>query len=267
MNYRTMSAVEIMDVPLGSWWLQMMRLSGIPPKHSAAHLQRNCRIFQGMKGKKDAYNIALRYAMARKVVKESRIKHSLLIGGSVGTGKTWLATAVFKHILWNVQAVNSKQKMFIWITFNELMRSIQGTYSDKTKSTEEAIIPFKNASCLLIDDFGDMDEGESSNDKRSIVYEIIDARNSNERNTILTTNLELPEMKNKWGSRVFERVAEMSMYIPMKGDNMRQERPNATDDERMITESMKAMEESRIQFDKIPDNWYENPPRYEVEVF
>lgn len=266
MDYRMMSPADIMNVPLGRWWLEMLFLSGVSPKHAPAHLRRNCRIFRDMGGKQEAYTISERYAKAGKIARGDRVKHSLLIGGSVGTGKTWLGTAVFKHMLWMSQAQHNTRKMFIWTTFSEMIRSIQGTYSDSSKSTDDILAYFRNANCLLIDDFGDMDDTDTSKDKRSLVYEIIDSRNSNQRETILTTNLELKEMRTKWGERIFERVAEMCRYIPMKGENMRHSKVSITDGERLITETLISMQGESVHFKSVPSNWYEETKIYDMEV-
>ena len=237
-DYRELEATSILDTNLGKWWINQMILAGITPKHAPAHLHRNCKKFARMKGKDQAYEQAKKFALSGNLVKDFKPKSSIILLGSVGTGKTWLATAIFKHLLWIRTAASARELRFVWTTFGGMIRHIQSTYSNKDLDTEIVLSVYRNCSCLLIDDFGDMDSGEASNDKRSLVYEIIDSRNSNGRTTILTSNLEPGEMQNKWGERVFDRVAEMARFVSMKGENMRRKKIEQSDNDRMIQEVM-----------------------------
>lgn len=208
-----------------------MKLAGIPPIASAAHLSTNCGLFASMEEKEKAISAARLFESKGCTMRKEKLRHSLMFCGPVGTGKSWLATAVFKERMYRHEQLSMGPSIVpcYWRGFKQIVRDVQSTYSDSSKSSDDVINNYARCKLLLIDDFGDMESGKSSDDQRSISFEIIDYRNSHNKETLFTTNLEVGEMEAKYGSRLFDRIMEMCSVITMRGDNMRRTLPDVQD--------------------------------------
>lgn len=60
-----------------------------------------------------------------------------------------------------------------------------------------------------------------SDDRRRLVYEVLDARNDQLKPTIITTNLTDGELAEQFGERTFQRIMEMCAMVEMQGVNLR----------------------------------------------
>jgi DNA replication protein DnaC len=54
-----------------------------------------------------------------------------------------------------------------------------------------------------------------------MLYELVDARYSDNRFTIVTTNQDLDEIKSLSGGRIYSRLLEMCHLVPMNGVDFR----------------------------------------------
>ena len=112
----------------------------------------------------------------------ARYKKSLILAGKQGTGKTHLATAIA------VEAIKNGQSALIASTpemLDELRQAACGDgdfYGLKRK--------YKDVSCLVLDDFGKQKSSDAGND---YLFQIIDHRYQNGKQTIITTNALTPE--------------------------------------------------------------------------
>ncbi len=188
-----------------SWRWQMER-AGIPPRYRAAHLATNCQTFADLPDKAEALRVSSAFVESPD--------HGLMIVGPVGTGKTWLATAVFKEWLYSADTYDET-----WTKYYSLVREVQAGYSDGT--ADEVIRTFQQKKFLLIDDFGDLDR-KASEDRAQIVYEIIDYRNDYGLPTIVTTNLTRAMIVEQYGERTADRLRQLCDVVEMGGDNLRQ---------------------------------------------
>lgn len=226
-EHSDLTVQELLETDEGRWWIARMKVAGIPPLHSPAHLDRTCPIYQDSVHKESAFKDASRFRNENGLIRNSKKRSSLLLYGGVGTGKTWLATAVFKDRLAWMEKQNTVQFCVraFWRRHSDITREVQATYSDPSTSSDLVIKKYQEARLLLIDDFGDMESGKESDDKRQIMLEILDHRNSAQLPTLLTSNLELSEMKDKWGERLFARVTEMAAVVPLQGQDLRMKPP------------------------------------------
>ena len=191
-----------------------MNRAGISPRHTQAHMA-SCSSLANMKGKKIALNYAERFAKSARVLQRGRDRFTLLFCGGLGTGKTWLATAVFKDILW-------RGKSGMWRKFYKFVREVQSCYNAGAKSTaDEVITRYQTTPLLLLDDVGDMEIQTETEDRRRLLYEVLDSRSDYLLPTIITTNLSPDELEKQFGERTFQRILEMSALVEMSGDNFR----------------------------------------------
>lgn len=136
----------------------------------------------------------------------------ILFYGAKGTGKSYYAECI-------VNALAERGIMTGFTTTAELIRRMQGT-DDK----DDLIDAIRAFSLLVIDDLGA--ERETSFAAESM-YNIVNTRYRAGRPTIITTNMDLTDMRNERDigrGRIYDRVIEMCpIAIEMKGESQRTE--------------------------------------------
>lgn len=117
---------------------------------------------------------------------------SLMISGTVGTGKTMLAVATAKKIAYNY-------KLSL-----DILRC--------SSIYEKDDIKIKNVGVLIIDDIGREAGSEARSESRiAFISEVIEYRMRNRMKTIFTTNLEREEIIKKYKSHIVDRILEDHM--------------------------------------------------------
>lgn len=145
-------------------------------------------------------------------------RDSLLLSGPFGVGKTGLLTAVLAHFLEHGHAG-------LWIEYYDLVLEIQQGYSDNTSHSR--LDAARNADWLLLDDVGDLErrDGNSirleTDDRRKILYTILNHRHNNRLPTLITTNLNPGQLSQQFGERVTQRIMESFCVIGIAGKNLR----------------------------------------------
>lgn len=201
----------------------------MPPSFREAYWE-SCKRYTADAEKGDALAAAMKFA-GKGESEPGRIEtsrgltcFSLLLMGQHGTGKTWLATACFKHMLW--QAEN---KSAIWSKFYDFIREVQSTYSAAAETTVRKVLGrYQNTPILMLDDVGDLTIEQQTDDRRRLLYEVLDKRNDKMLPTIMTSNLSPKQFREQFGERTLERVIEMAAMFRMEGRNYRKN-PIATD--------------------------------------
>lgn len=169
-------------------------------------------------GKAKALELARTFAAERGVEQRGRERFCLLLSGGFGGGKTWLASAIFREL------VAGTRQAGLWRKFYQLIREIQGTYSPAARqSVDQVLGRFQKVPVLLLDDVGDLTKSEQSEDRRRLLYEILDVRNDHLLPTIITTNLGSEQLASQFGARTFERILEMAALAGFEGKNLRRE--------------------------------------------
>lgn len=164
------------------------------------------------KGSKQMYDLGLRYAKYFKSCKDKRL--GLLIHGTPGNGKTYLAFCIANELLNNFIPVMP-------VSINSILGRIKETYNKYGNEAEEDIIRvFKNAEFLIIDDLGTEVHTDWS---VSMVYNIIDERYRQGLPLAITTNIELKNnnIAKIYGERTEDRILEMCTPIEYKADSIR----------------------------------------------
>lgn len=163
--------------------------SGLPKKQ----LGQNFENFQVRKGTESALKAAKIF-----VDKFPNIVHGLLLIGPCGSGKTHIAAAIANEIL-------NKGYSVKFITALEIFEQTRSSYGISGVSEASIINPIKTCKLLIIDDIGVSSPTEWN---KSLLQSIIDYRMNYENPTVLTTNLNMSELKERLDPRTYDRLSE-----------------------------------------------------------
>jgi DNA replication protein DnaC len=136
----------------------------------------------------------------KKFIKNYRKSNGLILIGTNGTGKNHLASATVKEIvsIYNKTALVTKAI--------KIVRKIKETWKKNNEETEtEAIKFFVKPDLLVIDEVGRQVGSET---EAMFLSEIIDDRYENLKQTIITGNVTIQELKKLIGERSVERFKE-----------------------------------------------------------
>ena len=134
---------------------------------------------------------------------KSENRKSILILGSPGTGKTHIAIAIMQEL------IKAGIKNMQFKSTPDLLMSIRRSYDDDSETKDAVIIDrFIKYSFLVLDDFGAENITEFT---ASALYMIVNGRLSEEKPTIVTSNLAMEEI-NETMPRIASRFAEYEIW-------------------------------------------------------
>lgn len=137
----------------------------------------------------------------------------ILFWGDVGTGKSYTAAAIANEILEKMQPV-------IMTSFIKLLDELSRFDNDSS----EHVSKLNLAKLLIVDDLGAERGTDFALEK---VYDVIDSRYRSKKPIILTTNLDMAQMKNCSDvryKRIYDRIFEMCYPVKMDGLSWRKKR-------------------------------------------
>lgn len=163
---------------------------------------------------KEAFDVIKEYA--EHVVHKLDAGLGLIIKGPVGTGKTTAAVAIMK------EAIQNKRSPY-FISMISLLDKLMSFRDQEERYEFEQRI--KNCALLVLDDLGGeyigKDKEESFMLKR--IMSIIAERNQRSKSTIITTNLKIKELKERYNERVIDRLGSTNQIITLSGPSLRKE--------------------------------------------
>lgn len=138
----------------------------------------------------------------------------LLLYGSVGSGKTYIACAIANAII-SQYGYSVKMRNFAQI-LNDLQKG--GFNLDRN----EYINSLTNSTLFIIDDFGIERNTEYALEQ---IYNVINARYLKARPTIITTNLNFKDIETEQDdimlNRIYSRIIEMCLPLRITGQDRR----------------------------------------------
>lgn len=132
----------------------------------------------------------------------------LLMSGTVGSGKTFLAAATGKVLL-------KKGYDVICLTAKEFEDTIKNF---SNPSLEDKKIDILNTDLLILDDLGIETQSEYVNNE---LLKLFDYRITYNKKMIITTNLTLNEIRDKYKSRIYSRIVSNFKYLKFFGPDLR----------------------------------------------
>lgn len=146
---------------------------------------------------------------------------SVFITGDCGVGKTHKAVLVLRGFVRNTSCDNFVapfRNTPVFVNVPELLIKIRSCFNSTSKSEEDMLQKYFNTKLLVLDDLG----AEKTTDwALQSLYVIINKRCDEKRQTIITSNLTLDEIKDKLSDRIASRIKGMCRIVVMKGKDKR----------------------------------------------
>lgn len=139
-------------------------------------------------------------------------KENLLIYGETGLGKTFLTNCIAKAVL-------DKGHSVLYLSANELFEQVLGGYLMNQKNELEDLYKYiYNSELLIIDDLG---TELTNNFVLSQLFEIINQRHISGLATLISTNLSMKQLRDKYSERIMSRIVANYTVFNIYGDNIR----------------------------------------------
>ncbi len=138
-------------------------------------------------------------------------KNIIFLSGEVGTGKTYLTRAMANELI-------NQGKIVKLVTAFQMSRDFKEYRSSYNESILEKYL---NCEFLFIDDLGT--EVIYKNSTIEFLYQVLNERQMRKLCTIITSNLDLAEIRDRYDERIFSRIAnrETSISINLKTKDLR----------------------------------------------
>lgn len=161
-------------------------------------------------------NLKKAYALAKKYIDSfpSPKYPNLVFMGDVGSGKTYLAECI----------ANSLLKRGHYVVFSnafDLNQTVQYSFGLSYSEREALLAPYFESELLIIDDLGS--EPIIRNITLANLFVVINSRQSMSLPTIISTNLNLDELQDRYGDRIISRIfnKRTTITIPFVGKDLR----------------------------------------------
>lgn len=146
---------------------------------------------------------------------KDRAISNLLIRGRAGSGKTFLTNCIAKELL-------DRDKSVIYLTssdfFNLLSLATFSKDSEDGKLATRKVSEIKECDVLIIDDLG----AEIPNNYTiPVLFEHINRRIFENKSTIISTNLDLNDLRNLYSERLSSRFLQNYAIIHIYGEDLR----------------------------------------------
>lgn len=135
---------------------------------------------------------------------------SLFFIGKTGLGKTFLSSAIAKELL-------QKGYNVAFDSIQNFLRAIEKEHFGRAQNTD-TLQTLISADLVILDDLG---SEFSSPFYSSALYNIINSRLNKELPTIISTNLSLGELQNKYDDRIISRITGMYTILNFIGKDIR----------------------------------------------
>lgn len=145
---------------------------------------------------------------AEKLLEKGVAPKGILMYGNVGTGKTFASNCIANYLMEHGRTV---LVMNLGLYLNKLKR-------EWAEAEKDVLSYVETCDLLVIDDFGVEKVSEFVIEK---TFSLIDERYRTSKPLIITTNLTLKDIENKFGARISDRITEMCYPLAVIGESKR----------------------------------------------
>ena len=135
---------------------------------------------------------------------------NIIISGASGVGKSFLLECMLSELI--------KQKKYVLYTTAFTMSQNLLKYHTNFDTSKESILsPYLECDVLIIDDLGS--EPIFKNVSEEYLYLILNQRLFEQKPVIISTNLTLSEIQDRYGERIFSRLVSKNVSKLFKIEN------------------------------------------------
>ncbi len=152
------------------------------------------------------------------------LKSGYYFHGPVGTGKTDLAVSFLKNVILNSEPVYEygkyrlKDNLGLFVSVPVMLLNIRGAFKSETTEEIALIKKYVKPEVLVMDDLGT----EKTTDwVMQTLYVIINARYEEEKQTVITSNYSLDDIRKNLNDKIASRITAMTEVIEIKGIDRR----------------------------------------------
>jgi DNA replication protein DnaC len=155
-------------------------------------------------GEKQANSLEMAYNQANHYARN--LNGWLLLQGGYGCGKTHLAAAIANFVV-------GMGVPTLFLTVPDLLDMLRFSYDSEDTTFEDRFNEIRNASLLILDDFGTQNATGWAQEK---LFQIINYRYINKLPLVITTNLSLDDIEARFRSRLADRglVTDVRINAP-----------------------------------------------------
>ncbi|KAJ50155.1 DNA replication protein DnaC [Clostridium tetanomorphum] len=162
-------------------------------------------------GNEKLYKVAKQYV--DNFSKMKRENQGMLIYGRPGNGKTYFASSIANQLLGKLIPVICIGA----ISLTERISQSKKTWGDEGIFT--VLNALDNADLLIIDDLGTEEDNKWT---RAMIYQIVEKRNNSRLPLIITTNMSINKIVERYDYRTYSRLKEMCFFIENTGKDIRE---------------------------------------------
>ena len=144
--------------------------------------------------------------------------------GPVGTGKTDTAVSVLKNIILNTEPVfefgvyRLPENLAMFVSVPMMLLNIRSSFKSETADEMDLIKKYVKPEILIMDDLGTEKVTEWV---MQTLYVIINSRYEEEKQTLITSNNSLDEIRKNLNDKIASRITAMTEIIELKGIDRR----------------------------------------------
>lgn len=139
-------------------------------------------------------------------------RHGLLLHGPSGVGKTGILTACARAAIGRGYSV-------LYVQYNAFIDAVQSGYA--TGESDKRLRAAMDVDVVLLDDLGDVMRREETDDRREILWKLVNARYNASAAMLVTSNLSLNAIADQFAPRTLERLKELCLCVYVQGANLR----------------------------------------------
>ena len=169
---------------------------GISPRENMAMVEKVCR------------NYACRFGKF--------VIHNLFLTGAPGLGKTFLSAAI-------ARVVSKAGCSVVYDTAVNIFANFEAAKFGRSEAASEAVNRYLSCDLLILDDLGSELLSQMS---QSSLYTIINSRLVSDKHTVISSNLDLPEIRTRYLPMIASRLEGEYRQLSFVGSDIRIQRKN-----------------------------------------